>query len=440
MARRLCLLLLFFGVVVGLGGAALAIAPAGLAAESPFEVVARSLDNPRGLDFEPGGALYIAEAGIGGDGRCIPGPLGPMCYGATGAVTRVLNGEQERVVEGLPSLSGQNAGGNFSFGPHDIAIQDGQALIAIGLDATATDRDQLDEERGAFAHLIRIGQNGEKTSVADLAAYEQANNSDGAMASEDIPELRSNPHNVLATSRRFLLIDSGANALLAVRRDGQVSTRATFPTRDMKLPGSDQTVSMQSVPTAVASGPEGVLYVAELTGFPFPEAEARIYKLAPGQAPEVYLEGFTHIIDLAVDKEGTLYVLQIANTSLGAVFTTGQLAAGSVIMVTLDGDRKVLASEGLVMPTGMAIGPDGYLYISNCGICAGRGEVVRIPVDARAVEDDEGGDEGDRGREEKSEVKSRRAAGKGGDAGGSATDDTEQGNRKSDRADIHGRP
>jgi hypothetical protein len=418
MAKRLCLLLLFFGVVVGLGGAALAIAPAGLAAESPFEVVARGLDNPRGLDFGPRGALYIAEAGIGGDGRCIPGPLGPMCYGATGAVTRVLDGEQERVVEGLPSLSGQNAGGNFSFGPHDIAIQEG----------------------AAFAHLIRIGQNGEKTSVADLAAYEQANNSDSAMASEDIPELRSNPHNVLATSRRFLLIDSGANALLAVRRDGQVSTRATFPTRDMKLPGSDQTVSMQSVPTAVASGPEGVLYVAELTGFPFPEAEARIYKLAPGQAPEVYLEGFTHIIDLAVDKEGTLYVLQIANTSLGAVFTTGQLAAGSVIMVTLDGDRKVLASEGLVMPTGMAIGPDGYLYISNCGICAGRGEVVRIPVDARAVEDDEGGDEGDRGREEKSEVKSRRAAGKGGDAGGSATDDTEQGNRKSDRADIHGRP
>jgi hypothetical protein len=203
----------------------------------------------------------------------------------------------------------------------------------------------------------------------------------------------------------------------------------------MKLPGSDQTVSMQSVPTAVASGPEGVLYVAELTGFPFPEAEARIYKLAPGQAPEVYLEGFTHIIDLAVDKEGTLYVLQIANTSLGAVFTTGQLAAGSVIMVTLDGDRKVLASEGLVMPTGMAIGPDGYLYISNCGICAGRGEVVRIPVDAGAGEDDEVG-----GGEEKSEVKSRRASGKGGDAGGSATDETDRGNRKSDRADIHGRP
>jgi hypothetical protein len=435
MPRKLCILLLFFGVVVVMGGAALAVAPAGMAADSPLEVVARGLDNPRGLDFGPGGALFIAEAGKGGDGRCIPGPLGPVCYGATGAVARVYDGEQERVVEGLPSLSAQSGGGNFSFGPHDIAIKDGQALIAIGLDATAADRDQLGEEGAAFGHLVRVSRNGEKTSVADLAAYELANNSDGAMVSEGVPELHSNPHSVLPNRRGFLLIDSGANALLAVRHDDQVSTRATFPVRDVELPGSSQTVSMQSVPTAVARGPEGVLYVGELTGFPFPEAEARIYRMTPGQAPEVYLEGFTHIIDLVVDEDGTLYILQIANTSLGRVFTTGHLATGSVIMVTSGGDRKVLASEGLIMPTGITIGLDGSLYISNCGVCASRGEVVRVPVNTDAIEDDESG-----GGKGKSETKSRRKAGRGGGVGGSATDDTNYGNRKSDRADIDGRP
>jgi hypothetical protein len=283
-----------------------------------------------------------------------------------------------------------------------VAIQDRQALIAIGLDASAVDRDMLGEEGRGFAHLISVGRNGRMTSVADLAAYEEAKNSDSAMVSDDQPEVRSNPHNVLASRRGSLVIDSGANALLAVGRNGRVETLASFPAREVKLPGSDQTMPMQSVPTAVARGTRGVLYVGELTGVPFPEGEARIYRVTPGRDPEVYLEGFTHIMDLAVDRRGRLYVLQIANTSLGTVFTTGELAVGSVIMVTPDGDRKVLASEGLIMPTGMTLGPDGYLYISNCGICAGLGEVVRIPIDDEAVEDDDA-DGGGSGREKDGE-------------------------------------
>ncbi len=35
-----------------------------------------------------------------------------------------------------------------------------------------------------------------------------------------------------------------------------------------------------------------------------------------------------------------------------------------------------MVSEGLIMPTGVAIGPDSNLYISNCGVCAGGGEVL----------------------------------------------------------------
>lgn len=387
-----------------LGGGALAVAPPGLVAQSPLEVVAWGLDNPRGLDFGPEGALYIAEAGVGGNGSCIPGPLGPMCYGATGAVTRLHKGQQERVIEGLPSLSGQNSGGFFSFGPHDIAVRRGQALIAIGLDATIADRDLLGAEGREFAHLVRVRRNDKMTSLADLAAYEQANNSDGAMASGNEPELRSNPHNVLFHPGGALVIDSGANALLAVRRDGRVSTLATFPAREMMLPGTDQIVDMQSVPTAAARGPNGVLYVGELTGFPFPEGESRVYRVVPGQQPEVYLEGFTHIIDLAVDKEGVIYILQIANTSLLDMFASGQLAVGSVIAVSPGGERKVLLDEGLVTPTGLAIGPDGYLYISNCGVCAGQGEIVRLPIDGKAVEDEEAesrdkADDGDDGEE-----------------------------------------
>jgi glucose/arabinose dehydrogenase len=64
------------------------------------------LDNPRGLAWGPAGGLYVAEAGRGGSGVCVPAPDAPppavRCYGATGAVSRLWHGLQERVVAGLP--------------------------------------------------------------------------------------------------------------------------------------------------------------------------------------------------------------------------------------------------------------------------------------------------------------------------------------------------
>jgi hypothetical protein len=48
-------------------------------------------------------------------------------------------------------------------------------------------------------------------------------------------------------------------------------------------------------------------------------------------------------------------------------------------------------SEGLIMPAGLAIGPDSSIYVSNCGTCVGVGEVIRVSViepDASRANDD----------------------------------------------------
>ena len=42
------------------------------------------------------------------------------------------------------------------------------------------------------------------------------------------------------------------------------------------------------------------------------------------------------------------------------------------------GTVDTVASQGLVMPGGMVIGPDGAIYVSNFSVAAGIGEVVRI--------------------------------------------------------------
>ena len=49
---------------------------AATAALSAGAVVATGLDNPRGLDWS-NGWLFIAEAGTGGDGSCVPGIFAP---------------------------------------------------------------------------------------------------------------------------------------------------------------------------------------------------------------------------------------------------------------------------------------------------------------------------------------------------------------------------
>jgi hypothetical protein len=74
---------------------------------------------------------------------------------------------------------------------------------------------------------------------------------------------------------------------------------------------------MDAVPTTVAVGPDGALYVGELTGFPYPVGGARIYRVVPGEVvlgetPPIYADGFTNVIDIAFDHDGSLLVLELA--------------------------------------------------------------------------------------------------------------------------------
>src|SRR5687767_11107587 len=107
-------------------------------------VVMSGLDNPRGLDFGPQGALYVAEAGRGG-GVGAPNIVlrgTPLYYGATGAVSRLWKGQQERVATGLPSVA--QASGNEGGGPNGISFNGvGNAYVTIGFGANPALRSGL---------------------------------------------------------------------------------------------------------------------------------------------------------------------------------------------------------------------------------------------------------------------------------------------------------
>jgi len=105
----------------------------GTHAQPVVTVVMSGLDNPRGLAFGPEGALYVAEAGRGGEGPCFFNSANEYrCYGPTAAITRFWHGEQVRVVTGLPSHA--PPGGAFAGGANDISFQGvGGMFVAMGL-------------------------------------------------------------------------------------------------------------------------------------------------------------------------------------------------------------------------------------------------------------------------------------------------------------------
>jgi sugar lactone lactonase YvrE len=338
-----------------------------------FEVVASGLNNPRGLAFGPEGALYVAEAGLGGDGNCIiGGEQNEVCYGPSGSVTRIWKGKQERVVTGLPSVAAE--GGARAGGPVDISFQgNGNGLVSIGLGTNPEKRVALGPEAALLGHIIKLRPNGKYSDVADISGYEVVSNPDGGA-------IDSNPYSVLAEPGMTIVADAGANALVGVRANGKISTLAVFPSRMvdappfLQLPPGTQ-IPMQAVPNCVAKGPDGAYYVGELTGFPFTIGAARVYRVSPGSDPEVFADDFTNIIDIDFGPDGSLYVLEIDANGLA---TPGSDAA--LIRVSPDGTRTIVASAGLVAPTGVVIGPDGAAYVSNFGIFPGIGQVVRISL------------------------------------------------------------
>jgi hypothetical protein len=345
-----------------------------LRANAGWEVVATGLFNPRGLGFGPEGALYVAEAGSGGDGPCIPGGGGAVrCYGATGAITRIAPlelGTQERIVTGLPSLAPQ--GGFGADGPVDIAFRGrGGAYVVIGFGGNPAWRSDLGSVGSLFGTVLHMSASGHVTQVTDVAAHEVAENPDGA-------EADSNPYGLLALPSRQVIADAGANALIEVHASGWTRTLAIFPTRLVRLPFPPfAPVPMQAVPTTVTLGPDGALYVGELTGFPFPVGSANIYRVPPdGGTPEVFATGFTNIIDITFDADGNLYVLEIDADS---ILFGEPVGLGDLLRISPGGERTQVASD-LLVPAGVAIARDGAIYVTIMGVFPGQGQVIRISV------------------------------------------------------------
>jgi len=365
------------------------ISEAKIAEAAKLELIASGLDNPRRLTFDSDGTLYVTEAGRGGSGPFIQGPelSVSLGFGLTGAVTRIQDGTQERVLSGLPSLAltapntvpPETVGAYLAaVGPHDVGFDlNHNAYVLQGYASTANQKNILGAAGADVGKLLsfNVSADGEWTRndfSIDLLANRQLYNpyADG--------DYLNNPYDLEVRGDNFVIADAGGNNFFTTDLTGEVSLGARF------APFTVDGVSVESVPTSITVGPDNAYYVGEYTGVPYPEGGARVYRVVPGSEPEIFADGFTQITGLDFDDQGNLYVLEY---SVNSTIDPAAELLGALTQISPDGSRQTLVApgEGLIAPNGLTTGSDGSIYVSNRSVFVGEGEVVRIKSSAVPV-------------------------------------------------------
>lgn len=367
MVRRAAIGAAAFALVTGPVTAAAAGGGGDDDGDDAVPVVAGGLDGPRQISELDDDLLVVAESDSGEISS-----------------VDVDSGEVQTLVGGLVNPQGVDA-------RHD------RLYIAVGESGPPEEGAPAPAEPPAVGQggpgLLVTDLEGEVLHVVDTLEYELAENPDGQVQFVDgAPvDALSNPFSVLVQRHRVLVADAGANAVLSVdRRSGEVGTFFVPPVIGpdevpacAEAPNNPGTVGCDPVPTGLARGPHGHVYVstlgAEVAG------AARVYELDPHGEQVGVIEDLTSATGVAVDERGTVYVSDLLEGAPeeepGPDFDPTPV--GEVVRIEPGGDRS---TAQVTLPTGLLV-EDGDLYASAWSIAgflgqAGRGEVVRIGEDA----------------------------------------------------------
>jgi hypothetical protein len=380
---------------------------ASAAAAPPLRVTvaASGLNSPKHLTWTDEG-LLVAESGTGGPvgaTNCVTGPAteGPgttqFCEGATGSVALIGRWGAQTIVGGLPSIVEEDSQESLGVSAVAPVQQSHRWFRGRGRRPGGGDRlavlfqDELVHSDGTNGLPGAAGDTFGKLWLSprrsvDIAGFAAANPQNPATFGGTPGETTydSDPYDVIDYGRGYAVVDAAANDLLYVSRHGQISLLARFPTQLEDAPPGvfgpgAVPINAQAVPTAVAVGPDGALYVSELRGVPSDPGTADIYRVVPGRAPTLWASGLTAVTAIAFDGWGRLLATEYSVGGLLAPPTT----PGALVEISRNGSQvTTLPVGGLFQPTGVAVAPDGSVYVANYGTSPGTsptpGEVLRI--------------------------------------------------------------
>jgi uncharacterized protein len=351
---------------------------AGSKAAADCEVVADGLKDPRFIAVAADGAIYVTEAGVGGEELlelpgaeedatpAAPAESGPpLARGLSGQVTRISpDGTQSVLVSGLVSYVG-------GVGPSGIALVDDRIWVAIGGIADSLGAEPHQTEN----RLIEIDPaTGGIFQSIDIGAYEVAHNPDGADVNPNLYGLAA------GADGQLILADAGGNALYRVDpSSGQFAHIGTVPVLTTLVgttPEADPQAERQAVPTAIGVDPDGDLQVTLLSEA-WPVDAPSVLTRAPGGDFTSLASGLSTVVGLAIGPDGATYISQLTTG-----FTAEGPAPGNVLRILPDGSPEVVV-DGLMLPHGLAFDGEGNLYVTVNSVAFALGEpqgqVLRCP-------------------------------------------------------------
>ena len=349
-------------------------------AQSPAAtVVVSGLNNPRELSLTAHGDLLVAEAGDGGSTK-IGNGKNAQFVGPSGSVTLVRhattasNQSPHRILTGF--LSASSAGGLQAVGSDGVSAR---SLANIYVQETWEPVTVPPFYGDQIGQLFDATPHGVPTAVANIAAYNQANDPDGQPFDSD-------PYSVLAYAPgKELVADAASNDVLSVN-DGTVSLFHVFPNITTgrcakKSDPNPQFPGCNFVPTALARNAKGDVFVTAL-GSLVPGA-GEIVELDPtGQTVLHTWSGFDAPVGILVNHRGDIWVSQLLAPE---ATPPAPGIAGVVTEITTSGAQS---NMDVPFPSGLAMDRSGNLYVSAFSIAPGTGlgapgtsgQVLRISV------------------------------------------------------------
>jgi LPXTG-motif cell wall-anchored protein len=330
-------------------------------------VVATGFNGPQGILVASDGSVWVIDSGVGGDQeKTIKSPETgqdvKVTIGDTARVVKIAPDGKQTVAATLPSVQApQEASG-------------GSRLALLGGVLYATSGGWTEASLGPTAPpntaaVVKI-EGGKATEVAQPWKLEQEKNPGGFAVD-------SHPYGLTAGPDGSLWVaDAGGNDLLKVNPStGQVDLVAVFPgiPGPMANPGRGGANESDPVPTAVAFGADGAVYVSLLPGAPFLPGSSKIVKVGADGSISDYATGLTMTTDLRPGPDGNLYAVQIGQfTDKGPVPNSGK-----IIRIKAGGTPEVVLS-GLSFPTSIDFNAAGDAFVTTNGVGAsGSGQVVK---------------------------------------------------------------
>lgn len=356
--------------LIAASAVALTIATSAAAQPAPpppppnVHIVAGNLANPRGFTWGPDGALYVAESGTPPAGfqppAAPPPPGSPPVINNNGRILRIVPGAAPQVLaDGLPVFVGPLGD---TLGPASVAFIGNTLYAAIA----AGPKHGHPEMAGG---IYRV-EGGGVTLVADTDAYNVANPPTQNNHDENTDEL-SNPYDMLTIGNRLYVTDGNKDVIHVIDPSAPEGSRIT------RL--IDLSTGTHKVLTGISRGPDGNLYVSNLTAFPFPTAAGEVRRISLSGTASSVASGLSAATGVAVAPDGTIYATEIASTPGGPPFL---IPPGRIVIATPDGPSE-LASP-LFFPTILRWGADGlYASINSVGSNT-TGAIARIDVPGAA--------------------------------------------------------